>query len=230
MRQRRGEQPSRSRVANDALARPGPVELGRGGRRRRARSAAAKRLRQRHQTTRRHAGEAGERRRPAGERGTRQKSSPPTSPIRMFCGLPMMVAAEPALAPPASAITNGRGSRPRRSRPGAQHRRHREHDHVVGEHRREDAAGRDRQREQRRGRQPRCSRSAPSTSRRSRRRRTGPRGPSARTGRPASGSRSPPAPPRRRPRRCRRAAIAPSRAMPVRSTLSPGQRPSAMPR
>jgi hypothetical protein len=31
----------------------------------------------------------------------------------MFCGLPMMVAAEPALAPPASAITNGRASRPR---------------------------------------------------------------------------------------------------------------------
>jgi hypothetical protein len=47
----------------------------------------------------------------------RQNSSPPTSPIRMFCGLPMIVAAEPALAPPASAMTNGRGSRPRRTSP-----------------------------------------------------------------------------------------------------------------
>ena len=37
--------------------------------------------------------------------------------------------------------------------PGAQHRRHREHDHVVGQHRGEDPRGDDRDRQQRRGRQ-----------------------------------------------------------------------------
>ena len=33
-----------------------------------------------------------------------QKSSRPTWPIRMFCGLPITVAADPALAPPARAM------------------------------------------------------------------------------------------------------------------------------
>ncbi len=35
----------------------------------------------------------------------------------MFCGLPMMVAAEPAFAAPARAIRYGRGSRPRAAMP-----------------------------------------------------------------------------------------------------------------
>ena len=46
-----------------------------------------------------------------------QKSSRPSAPSRMFCGLPIKVAAEPALVAAASAITNGRGSRPRRCAP-----------------------------------------------------------------------------------------------------------------
>jgi hypothetical protein len=37
----------------------------------------------------------------------------PTWPMRMFCGLPMTVAAEPALLAPAKAMTKGLGSRPR---------------------------------------------------------------------------------------------------------------------
>ncbi len=41
----------------------------------------------------------------------------PISPIRMFCGLPMKVAAEPALVEAARAMTKGLGSRPRACTP-----------------------------------------------------------------------------------------------------------------
>ena len=77
---------------------------------------ARKRVRHCHQTTRKTQASPA---RAGGAQASRngQKSSPPTSPIRMFCGLPMMVAAEPALAPPARAITNGRASTPRRISP-----------------------------------------------------------------------------------------------------------------
>jgi hypothetical protein len=47
----------------------------------------------------------------------RQKLSRPISPTRMFCGLPMSVAADPALVEAASAIANGRGSQPRARAP-----------------------------------------------------------------------------------------------------------------
>ena len=138
-------------MANAALASPGRSSSGGVGAAGGARLRPSKRVRHRHQTTR------NTQARPASAGGAQasrngQNSSRPTSPIRMFCGLPMIVAAEPAFAPPASAITNGRGSRPRREQPGAEHRRHREHHDVVGQHRRKHAGGRDREREQRRGR------------------------------------------------------------------------------
>ena len=41
------------------------------------------------------------------------------APRRMFCGLPIRVADEPALIEAASAIANGRGSRPRRCAPAS---------------------------------------------------------------------------------------------------------------
>ena len=47
----------------------------------------------------------------------RQKLSRPISPTRMFCGLPIRVAAEPALVEAASAMANGRGSKPRARAP-----------------------------------------------------------------------------------------------------------------
>ena len=46
-----------------------------------------------------------------------QKPRRPIAPSRMFCGLPISVAAEPAFVAAASAIANGRGSRPRRRAP-----------------------------------------------------------------------------------------------------------------
>ena len=217
---------SRSRAASTALRRPG-------GRARRAPSparpsAAREASAPRHQTTRKTLS------RPASAGGPQaarnpQKSSSPTSPIRMFCGLPMMVAAEPALAPPASAITNGRGSSPRRGRPAQSIGVIANTTTSLASTAESTPAGGDGQPSSAAGDAAR-SRSAPSTSRRSRRPRTGPRGSSARTGRSGSGSRSPRAPARRRPRRRRRARSRRASAMPVRSTLSPGQRPSAMPR
>jgi hypothetical protein len=104
----------RNKAANAAFATPGRSSAG-------AASSARfcgteKRVRHCHQTTRKTQASPASAGGPQATRN-RQKSSPPTSPIRMFCGLPMMVAAEPALAPPASAITNGRGSRPRPTSP-----------------------------------------------------------------------------------------------------------------
>ena len=116
VRQRRREQEQEEEAGERRLDQPRPIELGRGtapgsgrcwppgvcatatrppGRRSRGRQAQAARRRS----------------------GSARNRAAPTSPIRMFCGLPMMVAAEPALAPPASAITNGRGSRPRCASP-----------------------------------------------------------------------------------------------------------------
>ena len=102
-------------MANAALTSPGRSSSG-GVERPAGPAAAIRRFRHRHQTTRKTQA------RPASAGGAQaarngQNSRRPTSPIRMFWGLPMMVAAEPAFAPPASAMTNGRGSRPRRTSP-----------------------------------------------------------------------------------------------------------------
>ena len=66
----------------------------------------------------------------------------------MFCGLPISVAAEPTFAAHASASRNGTGIEPAPRADLDEHRRHRQADDVVGEHRRQPAGGEHDQRQQ----------------------------------------------------------------------------------
>ena len=65
------------------------------------------------------------------------KPSSPTWPITMFCGLPIRVAAEPALLAPASAGEVGPRIEAAARKAGAQQRRHDEDDHIVHQNRRQ---------------------------------------------------------------------------------------------